>query len=121
MANPNIVAVTEIYGKTAFQAVTTTPTAIITNGSASGKLLKINSLIVANVDGNNSATITADIFRSGTANHLVKTVSVSANTAFTIIDKGVVIYLEEGDSLRLTASTNSDLEATCSYEEIISV
>jgi hypothetical protein len=29
-----------------------------------------------------------------------------------------VIYLEEGDSLRLTASANSYLEAVCSYEEL---
>jgi len=28
------------------------------------------------------------------------------------------IYLEEGDTLRLTASANSDLEAVCSYEII---
>jgi len=26
--------------------------------------------------------------------------------------------LEEGDTLRLTANANSDIEAVCSYEEI---
>ena len=118
MAAPNIVNVTDIYGKIAFQAVTTSATAIVSNGAASGKLLKINSLLVSNVDGTNAATLTVDVYRGSTATHIIKGVSVSAATAFTAIDKGVIIYLEEGDSLRLTASANGDLEAVCSYEEI---
>jgi hypothetical protein len=35
-----------------------------------------------------------------------------------LISKDTSIYLEENDSIRLTASTNSALEAVCSYEEI---
>lgn len=119
MANPNIVGVTEIYGKLNMQTITTTPTAIVTNGSASGKIIKLNSLIISNVDGTNSAEVTVDIFRSSTAIHIVKGVSVAAASAFTAIDKNITLYLEEGDSLRVTASANGDLEAIVSYEEII--
>jgi acetamidase/formamidase len=119
MANPNIVAVTEIYGKLAFQAVSQTATPIVSNGASSNKLLKINSLVISNVDGVNAATLTVDILRNSVATHVIKGVSISPNTAFTAIDKGVVIYLEEGDELRLSAGTNNDLEAVCSYEEII--
>lgn len=118
MANPNIIAVSQIYAKTQFLAITTSATAIVSNASPSGKVLKINSLIVSNVDGTNAASLTADIYRSGTATHLIKLVSIPAGTAFTVIDKSVLIYLEEGDSIRLTASANSDLEGICSYEEI---
>lgn len=121
MANPNIVAVTEIYGKTAVLAVTTTPQAVVSNGSSSGKLLKINSLLLSNVDDANAVTATVDLYRGSTATRIIKSVSVSINTTFTAVDKSVVLYLEEGDSLRVTASANSDLEAICSYEEIISV
>lgn len=118
MAAPNIVNVTDIYGKVAFQAVTTSANAIITNSAASGKLLKVNTLLISNIDGANAANVTVDIYRSTTATHIIKGVSVAHSTAFTAIDKSVVIYLEEGDSLRLTASANGDLEAVCSYEEI---
>lgn len=116
MANPNIVNVSSIYGKTAVQAVTTSATAIVTNSAASGKVLKINALYVANVDGTNNATVNVDIFRSSTAYHIAKTVTVPADGSLDVLTKS--IYLEEGDSLRLTASANSDLEAVCSYEEI---
>ena len=116
MAAPNIVGVTTITGKTAVQAVTTSATAIVTNAADSGKVFKVNALYVSNVDGTSAADINVDIFRSSTAYHVAKTVSVPADATLDIISKS--IYLEEGDTLRLTASANSDLEAVCSYEEI---
>lgn len=116
MAAPNIVNVVTITGKTAVQAVTTSATAIVTNSAASGKVFKVNALYVSNVDGANAADINVDLYRSSTAYHIAKTVSVPADATLDIISKS--IYLEEGDTLRLTASANSDLEAVCSYEEI---
>ena len=116
MAAPNIVNVATITGKTAVMAVTTSATAIVTNSAASGKVFKVNALYVSNVDGTSAADINVDIFRSSTAYHVAKTVSVPADATLDIISKS--IYLEEGDTLRLTASANSDLEAVCSYEEI---
>jgi len=116
MAAPNIVNVVTITGKTAVLAVTTSATAIVTNSAASGKVFKVNALYVSNVDGTSAADINVDIFRSSTAYHIAKTVSVPADATLDVISKS--IYLEEGDTLRLTASANSDLEAVCSYEEI---
>jgi hypothetical protein len=116
MAAPNIVNVTVITGKTSVQAVGTSATAIVTNSAASGKVFKINALYVSNVDGTNNAEITADLFRSSTAYRLVSTVVVPADATLDILSKS--IYLEEGDSLRLTANATGDLEAICSYEEI---
>ena len=116
MAAPNIVNVTTILGKTAVQQVTTSATAIVTNGAASGKVLKINALYIANVDGAAAADISVALFRSSVAYEIAHTVSVPADATLDVISKS--IYLEEGDELRLTASANSDLEAVCSYEEI---
>lgn len=116
MAAPNIVNVTAIYGKTAVQAVGTSATAIVTNSSGSNKVLKINALYISNVDGTNNAEINVDLFRSSTAYHIARTVVVPADATLDVISKS--IYLEEGDSLRLTANAASDLEAVCSYEEI---
>jgi hypothetical protein len=82
----------------------------------SGKVLKVNALYVANVDGTAAADISVAILRSSVSYELAHTVSVPADSTLDVISKS--IYLEEGDELRLTASANSDLEAVCSYEEI---
>jgi len=116
MAASNIVNVTAIYGKTAVQAVGTSATAIVTNSAASGKVLKVNALYISNVDGTNNAEITVDLFRSSVAYRIAYTVVVPADATLDVISKS--IYLEEGDSLRLTANATLDLEAVCSYEEI---
>lgn len=116
MAAPNIVNVTTITGKTAVQAIGTSATAIVTNSAASGKVFKINALYVSNVDGVNNADLTLDLFRSSVAYRLANTIVVPADATLDVVSKA--IYLEEGDSLRLTANAASDLEAVCSYEEI---
>jgi hypothetical protein len=116
MANPNIVNVTAIYGKTAVLAVTTSATAIVSNSAASNKVLKVNSLYVANIDGTNNAEFTVDVFRSSTAYAIASTIVVPADATLDVISNS--IYLEEGDSLRLTANANGDLQAVCSYEDI---
>jgi hypothetical protein len=118
MANPNIVNVTDIRGKTAVQSVGTSATAIVENTAASGKIFKINSLTVANVDGTNAADITVDLFRSSTSYKIANTISVPADSTLVVISKDTAIYLEEGDSLRCLASATGDLQAICSYEEI---
>lgn len=84
--------------------------------SNSNKVLKVNALYVANVDGTNAADISVALYRSGVAYEIAHTVSVPADSTLDVISKS--IYLEEGDDLRLTAGANSDLEAVCSYEEI---
>ena len=116
MAAPNIVNVATITGKTAVQAVGTSATAIVTNSGSSGKVFKVNALYVSNVDGTSSADITVDLFRSSTAYPIASTISVPADATLDIMSKA--IYLEEGDSLRCTASASGDLVAVCSYEEI---
>ncbi len=116
MAAPNIVNVATITGKTAVQAVGTSATAIVSNSGGSGKVFKVNALYVSNVDGATAADITVDLFRSSTAYPIASTISVPADATLDIMSKA--IYLEEGDSLRCTASASGDLVAVCSYEEI---
>lgn len=118
MAAPNIVNVTTIYGKSAVQAVTTTATAILSNSAGSGKVLKVNAIYAGNTDATVNYDVTVDLFRSSTAYRFVPTVTVPAKSSLDVLSQS--IYLEEGDSLRLTASANSKIEAICSYEEISS-
>jgi hypothetical protein len=116
MAALNIVNVASITGKTAVLAPTTTPTDIVANAAASSTLVKINTLVVANINGTAAATITASIYRSTTEYKVAHVISVPAGATLVVLDKTSQIYLEEGDSLRLTASVNSYLSAVCSYE-----
>lgn len=116
MAAPNIVNVTTITGKIATQIVGTSATAIITNSSGSNKVVKVNSLMVGNVDAATAYDLTVDLFRGAVAYRFVPTVSCPAKATLDVLNKA--IYLEEGDSLRLTASSTSKLEAVASYEEI---
>lgn len=116
MAAPNIVNVTAITGRTAVQVITTTATAIVSNAANSNTVLKVNALYISNIDGTNNAEVTVDLFRSSVAYRLAFTVVVPADAVLDVLSKA--IYLEEGDSLRLTASANTRLEAVCSYEVI---
>ncbi len=123
MANPNIVNVTAIYGKSAVVDLTTTSaTLVVENTAASGKVLKINSLIISNVDGTNAADITISLYSEdnigGTATQIVSTVSVPADASLVVIDKNTSIYLEEDKSIGATAGSASDLKVLVSYEEI---
>jgi hypothetical protein len=116
MAAPNILASTLVNGKTAVQSVTTVATAILTNSAGSNKVLKVNALYVSNVDGTTNYTLTMDLFRSSVAYRLGYLITVPAASTLDVVSKS--FYLEEGDTLRLTASANTKLEAICSYEDI---
>ena len=123
MANPNIVDVTTIIGKSATIALSTTSaTTLVSNAASSGKVFKINMIQVANVDGSNAADVTVDVHSAasggGTAYSLVSTISVPADASLVALDKGTAIYLEEDRSITATAGTANDLEVIISYEEI---
>lgn len=118
MAIPDLCNPTKVEAKNAKMAVSTSATAIVSNSSGSNKTLRVVSLYVSNVDGINDASITVSVFDGSTTRHICNTVSVPADSTLTIITREDVVYLMEGDSLRLTASANNDLEAIVSYEEI---
>jgi len=123
MANPNIVNVTSILGETTYAALTTTlTTVLLANAVSSGKVYKINSIMVANVDGTSAADVTVDINTaaagSGTSYALAHTISVPADATLNLIDKNSSFYLMEDKSILGGASANSDLEIIISYEII---
>jgi len=119
MANPNIVNVSNIYAKTTGLVVSTTNTAIVSNTAGSGKILKINSLIISNVNGTASADVTVDLFKNQTTSYRIAfTIAVPNDATLVVLSKDTSIYLEENDSLRVQASANLYIEAVCSYEEI---
>jgi MoaA/NifB/PqqE/SkfB family radical SAM enzyme len=117
MANPNLKNLTSVYAKTSTLSLTTSASAILENLADSGKVLKISSVVVSNTSSE-PKTYTLDFYRSSTATRIVKDLGVSTGSTSVAISRDMTLYLQEGDSLRLTASANSSLEAVCSYEEL---
>ena len=127
MANPNIVSVTSIKGESVGFALTATTTTTLMTVSAD-KLVKINRITCANVDGSSSADLTLSITKSnftpdGVANfdtsgtfHLAKTVSVPADATLVVLD--TPIYMMESDVLKGGENASGDLELFVSYESI---
>jgi len=127
MANPNIVSVTAITAGTLGWNL---PTGGLVNliDPDSGYLLKINRIVVANVDGSSAADVdvaivtAAQTFTNTTVTgadattYLAKTISVPADASLVVSD--TPIYLREGDNLQANASASGDLDLTISFELI---
>ena len=123
MAAPNIVGVTTIVGITTFLDLTTTDaTVLLSNAASSGKVFKVNTIVVANDDGAAAADITIKLHDAaagaGTSFALASTVAVTQDSTLIALDKASSIYLEENRSITVTASAANDLDVVCSYEEI---
>lgn len=132
MANPNIVAVTSIYGTTTYLTPSaTTAVVLLPNAAASGTVFKINQIVAANVNGAAAVDTTVSIYTNGavaqgsapsggTAFPVVSTVSVPADASLIVTDKATSIYLMEGQSITVTSGTASGITYTISYEVISS-
>lgn len=123
MANPNIVNVTAIYGNNSITSLTSTSaTSIINNAAASGKVYKVNSIVVANVDGSTAADVTVNIYSQddlgGTAYAIASTISVPADASLIVTDKTTSFYLKEDQSVGAVAGAANDLVVTASWEEL---
>jgi hypothetical protein len=132
MAAPNIVNVTTITGVTTFHAgiaVTTGGrgdlgiTTVVSNASASGKVLKINSLVAAGIADTTGVTLqyfndVNHVSASSTVS-IAMTVSVPTFSTLVLISKENSVYLEENTSLGIFAQPNAgSIDVVCSYEEI---
>ena len=123
MSAPNMINATSVYAKTTGN----TPAGIsaevlLANSAASGKVLKINTITAANVDGTNAyaATVAYNTLANGagTSYPVASTISVPANATLIILDKSNALYLEEDKSIVVTAGGASKISFVVSYEEI---
>ena len=127
MANPNIVAVTSIYGESIGEALTTTVgTDIMT--VASNKLVKINYISVTNDHASTAVVVTVAINKAGFTSDgigsgednaavflLAATMDLPADDTLVVVDKP--IYLMEGDVLEGGANP-ATADIFISYEVI---
>ena len=116
MAQPNIVNVATIKAKNAAGAVTTSRAVVVDVDDE--KVAKINTILIANIDGSNAADITIEVSVDNGSNYIkiASTISVPADATLSFLENP--IYLDESDHLAVTASANSDLTYFVSYEEL---
>jgi hypothetical protein len=133
MANPNIAALTSIYGNTAYVVPSTTAATVswTYDGTtadtgltpAAGTVHKITGLIVSNTTasaayatvgvGNNATFGSATVI-----GYLAYQISVPANASLIIVDKTTDLYITENQSVGVTSGTASALTYTCILEAI---
>lgn len=130
MSNPNIAAVTAIYGVTTYYTPSgTSAVVLLPNAAASGTVMRVNQIVASNVDGTNAVNATVSIYTNGavaqgsapaggTAYPIISTVSVPANASLIVADKTTNIYLMEGTSITVTSGTASKITYSVSYELI---
>ena len=116
MATPNIVNVATINAKNATGAITTSRASAV--DVPAEKIAKINTILIANIDGTNAADVTIEVSIDNGSNYvaIAKTISIPADATLSFLENP--IYLDETDLLAVTASANSDLTYFVSYEEI---
>ena len=130
MAAPNILALTTATGKTTYLTPSgTTALVLLQNAASSNKVLKINQIVAANVDGTNAVDCTVSIYTNGgvaqgsapsggTAYPIASTISVPADASLIVADKTTAIYLEENTSISVTSGTANGITYSISYEEM---
>jgi len=123
MANPNIVNVTSILGETVIGTLTSTLTTLLSNPASSGKVLKINTVLISNVNGTAAQETTleispADTGTSTNARAIASTISVPADSTLAAVSKDTSFYLMEDKSIIGNVNTANQCEFIISYEVI---
>ena len=114
MANPNLVNVATINGGNLGFNLSATTTATLLTVDAD-KILKINRITVANVDGTNAADLNIDHNDGSTTAALVSTLSVPADSAVNPI--GGKLVLEAADTLTVDSDSNNSVDVTLTIME----
>ena len=117
MAQPNIVNVVSIFGQTSCSTLTTDIATPILSCNADD-VIKINSIIAANINGDDPAKITVFYYSAAQSrvSKLANEIIIPAHTTLVVLGKDSPIYLIEGDQLRAGSDLATAVDVTVSYE-----
>ena len=124
MAAPNIVNVALINANSNNMTLTTTSEiGLLSNPASSGKVYKVNVILVANRETNaNAVNVTVNVYSaaalSGSGFPIAQLISVPGNSTLVISDKSTSFYLEENESIGIKSGTSNGLAVMTSWEEI---
>jgi hypothetical protein len=134
MANPNIVAVTSIYGNSAYvipSSAATNTTSWTYNGTtsltgltpAANTVNRVTSITVSNVTSS-AATCTVAIGNNGTfasatvVAYFAYQITVPAGSSLVVVDKTNSFYVTENQSVAVQSGTASALTFQATFEAI---
>lgn len=117
MANPNLISATSIYSKSAFITPGISATTIVANAASSNQVYKVSTIMATNTFSS-SVNVTVDVLRGATTWVICSNISIPPNSAVVLLNKEGILYLEEGDTLRATASAATYIKLYASYEII---
>lgn len=124
MANPNLNALTGVYADSASVKVTsTTLTSLLSNAASSGKVLLVESLIIANVSNSNATFVTIQVWSnatagSGTGAAICSSFQINQADVLVAVSKETPIKLKENQSLSITIS-GASVDCNLSWTELI--
>ncbi len=141
MANPAITGSVSVLSFGSHQKISTTTTEnLLMNAASSGKLIRIHSVTVCNIDGTNAATFSLEVYdQDGTgmssqaaANGVAigadtvagsslggfKSISVAGANALIVVDTDMNWVLLEDQSLVFQASAADDLSVHIAYSVV---
>ena len=136
MANPNIVQVTTINGKSMGYGLTTANGAMIPADQTlsnyvvpTGQVYKINSITVANITtgttawvsvwrGTQSNTVNGPYGTSNFEGYLAYQIDIPPKATLSILGKSTSIYLNEGHNIVAVSNQNTTLRFSATYEVI---
>jgi hypothetical protein len=112
----NLANTVTITAKTSYANVTTVSANVLSNAASSNTIYKINNIMATNYLGT-SQTANVVMNRNGTGIfNIASSVSIPGNSILVVLAKDTSIYLEEGDTLQVSASQNSSIHLSIAYE-----
>lgn len=120
MANPNLLALTNVFGKSYADALNTTYTSQLSNALNSDKVFKVNAIIVANTSGSQDVDVDVSYYNHASQNtaYFAESVLVPAGATIVVIGREAAFYMQEGDQIFAIASDNNRSTIMISYEEL---
>ena len=116
MAAPNLLALTQVYGRSTATNIGTAVTVLLSNAFASGKSVKVVSVYVANVDSTTASKVSVDFYRNSMSIRVIDRLQISPGDSLIVMDRNSALFLEEGDSLRCYSDQTDLMHVTVSYE-----
>jgi hypothetical protein len=124
MAAPNIVNVALINANSNNMTLSTTSEiGLLSNPASSGKVYKVNTIMVTNRETNaNAVNVTVNVYSAaaltGTGIPIAQLISVPGYSTLVITDKSTAFYLQEDKSIGIKSGTSNGLTVMTSWEEI---
>lgn len=118
MANPNIISISSMEGKTSLAELTTLTSTLFTVPTAGNVVYKVNTILASNKHNTNAVEVTVKLVRNSTDYEVFNKINVPNKSTMVLNSRDSSFYMEQGDTLSAFASASGDANIFVSYEII---